>query len=104
MAHELVLAEWRQVLAEKFRVQPALLKKLEAEFRTSCEVLNQKPVSKARVRDKKDDPILQAALDGHCDWMISGDKDLTSLKKVEGMPISSPRDFLETLGVEEPYV
>jgi len=52
-------------------------------------------------RDPKDDAILQAALDVGCEFLVTGDADLTSLKRVKKLPILTPRDFLEAMGVEE---
>ena len=53
------------------------------------------PKASKKTRDPHDDAILQAALDAGCDWLLSGDKDLTSLGKAGKMRIATPRSFLE---------
>jgi uncharacterized protein len=45
-------------------------------------------------RDPKDDKFLDAAYAGHADSIISGDSDLRSLGKFEGIPIASAAAFM----------
>jgi putative PIN family toxin of toxin-antitoxin system len=106
--HDAVLSE--QVLNE---FAAALVKKAgESQAQASVEALVLRrhfPVLPAPARtgkfcrDPKDDAIVQAALDAGCDWLVSGDADLCVLKRVQGMPISTPRNFLQALGVEEEW-
>jgi len=44
-------------------------------------------------RDEDDDNILAAACKSEVDCIITGDKDLLVLKKYNGIPVLSPRDF-----------
>jgi putative PIN family toxin of toxin-antitoxin system len=46
-------------------------------------------------RDKKDDAILEAAVEGKCAYIITGDKDLLVLKKYKNIKILSAKEFLE---------
>jgi putative PIN family toxin of toxin-antitoxin system len=46
-------------------------------------------------RDADDDFILAAAIDGHCSHLVTGDSDLLTLKKFEGVCIVAPREFME---------
>ncbi len=48
-------------------------------------------------RDPKDDPILEAALAGHVDFIVTGDKDLLDLGWCEDIPIIRPADFARLL-------
>ncbi|HTC22198.1 MAG TPA: putative toxin-antitoxin system toxin component, PIN family, partial [bacterium] len=43
--------------------------------------------------DPSDDPILGTALAGMADFLVSGDKDLLSLKRYEQIRIVSPREY-----------
>lgn len=96
-----VLAEFERVLIKKLRQSPAAASLEAKELGAHCIVVDDPGKAIRRSRDPADDPILQAALEGDCDWLVSGDKDLVVLKRVQGLPISTPRDFLEALGVEE---
>ena len=48
-------------------------------------------------RDRKDDHVLIGAINGHADFLVSGDKDLLVLGQVDGVQIVSPADFLALL-------
>jgi len=45
-------------------------------------------------RDTKDNFLLELATDGKADFLITGDNDLLSLKKIEKTSILTIRDFL----------
>ena len=45
-------------------------------------------------RDPKDNSLLEVALYGKADALVSGDQDLLVLHPFEGIPILKPRDFL----------
>lgn len=54
------------------------------------------PRTTARLsRDLLDDMFLSAAAETHADTIITGDKDLLSLHSYRGIPIVTPRQFLE---------
>lgn len=46
-------------------------------------------------RDPKDNMLLALAKQGHADYLITGDKDLLSLKTLTPTRILSPREFLD---------
>ncbi len=45
-------------------------------------------------RDPKDGKLLELAIDGRADLIITGDKDLLVLNPFEGVPIVTPMDYL----------
>ena len=47
-------------------------------------------------RDPKDNMILELAVSGQADVIITGDKDLLDLNPYEGIPVLSPADFVES--------
>ena len=101
VASEQVLEEFERALVKKLRLEKAQA----AQWRSQvCEMAHCVPTP-ARpsklCRDPKDDAILQAALAAGCEFLVTGDADLTCLKRVKQMPILTPRDFLEALGVED---
>ncbi len=46
-------------------------------------------------RDPDDDMLIEAALEGRAEWVVSGDEDLLTLKTFEGVRFVTPRTFLE---------
>jgi putative PIN family toxin of toxin-antitoxin system len=53
---------------------------------------------KVVVNDPDDDRILECAVAGNADLIVSGDQHLTKLKSYRGIGIVRPVDFLRTLG------
>lgn len=45
--------------------------------------------------DPDDDRVLECAMEAHADYIISGDKHLKALGNFQGIPILTPRDFLD---------
>lgn len=46
-------------------------------------------------RDPDDDMFIEAALEGNAEWVVTGDRDLLSLEKFEGVRFVTPRTFLQ---------
>lgn len=63
-------------------------------FRGMAEVTAPADVPEDTVRDPKDRMILACAVGGKADFIVSGDKDLTSLTAYQGIPIVTPSAFL----------
>ncbi len=54
-----------------------------------------KPGIRLRVlEDDADNRVLECAVEGHAEWIISGDHHLLSLKEFRGIPIVRVSDFL----------
>jgi len=49
-------------------------------------------------RDPEDDKFIRCAKAGKCAWLVSGDDDLLSLKRIGKTSILSPAGFLAILG------
>ncbi len=45
-------------------------------------------------RDPKDDKLLELAVDGNADFLVTGDKDLLVLNPFRGVEVITPREFL----------
>lgn len=58
---------------------------------------NSKDLADIVIKDKDDLMILSSALNGKADLLVTGDKELLDLGRVEGMDIVSPRMFWEKL-------
>ena len=46
-------------------------------------------------RDPDDDMLIEAALEGKAEWVVTGDQDLLTLEKFEGIRFVTPRTFLQ---------
>jgi putative PIN family toxin of toxin-antitoxin system len=88
-----VLKELKKVLTQKFKFTKSEI----AEIVTAIKLATQNAPNaslKTRVsRDKKDDPILASAVKIAADCIITGDKDLLTLKEYESIPILLPSEF-----------
>lgn len=52
-------------------------------------------------RDARDDKFLELAMSGGADCIVSGDQDLLVLHPFQGIPIVTPRDFLDDVWTKE---
>lgn len=104
-----VTEELRSELGEALQ-RPMLAKQvaergLDAEW--SCRFIGDrsslippaKPVEAARLRDRKDLHILAGAVAAQADAIVTGDKDLLSLKSFAGIPIIDATEALRWLGL-----
>jgi putative PIN family toxin of toxin-antitoxin system len=48
-------------------------------------------------RDSDDDKILECAVIGNVDFIISGDRDLLSLKEFQGIPVISAAEYINKI-------
>ena len=76
--------------------------KAEAEaviqaVRKDAELVSPVALAQRSSRDPDDDWVLATAVTGAADVIVTGDKDLLVLKRYEGIPIVTPRGFLELL-------
>ena len=49
------------------------------------------------VRDPKDNKIVETAVDGGANYIVTGDPDLTDMKEFQGIKILTPNEFLKIL-------
>ena len=92
-----IKTEILEVLRKKFQFSEVRIKNFEKENMAKFVVVY--PLKRISVvRDKDDNKILEAAVEGDCDYIVTGDKDLLVLKKYKNIQILTPMEFLE-LGV-----
>lgn len=48
-----------------------------------------------QIRDLKDNPVLETAINGRCDYLITGDSDLLVKKNYKQIKIVKPEEFLK---------
>jgi putative PIN family toxin of toxin-antitoxin system len=92
---ETVLEELARVLSEKLRMPEARTREVVEFVRQHSTIAAETPAPAVQIRDAHDVPILAAALNGCADVLVSGDKDLLVLRRIEGMPVLDPRGFWE---------
>lgn len=81
-------------IAKKIGTKPAFIVKLDETLREYADFVSVIP--KVDIcRDPKDNLILDTALQGKVDYIVSGDKDLLVLKKYKGISILTPKEFLK---------
>lgn len=51
--------------------------------------------AKLGCRDGDDDKVLETALTGNADCLVTGDRDLLDMSPFHGIPVLTPADFLE---------
>lgn len=60
---------------------------------SACRMIE--PASEIKIcRDPDDDKFIACALDAHCIYIVSGDKDLLSVRQYQGIQIVTVADFL----------
>jgi uncharacterized protein len=90
---EFILNELREKLTKKFKYSDADATTVEALLRSRVRVVNPIPLEGNVCRDPDDDMVLATALTGKAACIITGDKDLLTLKKFGDIDILAPSEF-----------
>ena len=95
-----ILTETAGVLRRKFGQDEDDIK--QALRQISHAAVVSKPTSRLRVAaDDADNRILECALDGRADLVVTGDRHLLKLRRFEGIPIVRLADFLRSFPDED---
>lgn len=94
---QLLLDELKFVLLRKeFELRHSQIDRILTFIKTNGELVF--PVEKISIcRDPKDNRVLECALAGSVDFIITGDKDWLAIKLFKKIPIVTPRKFLNIL-------
>ena len=95
IAAERLLAELRRALADKMKIEKSCADEIIVAVRDEVEMVEPIPLAERVCRDADDDWVLAIALTGKSGVIVTGDKDLLSLKEFQGIKIFSPRQFVE---------
>ncbi|MBI3851055.1 MAG: putative toxin-antitoxin system toxin component, PIN family [Verrucomicrobia bacterium] len=68
-----------------------------ADYLGFIRVVNIAKTLDAVPRDREDNAVLESALEGKAEFVVSGDLDLLALKKFRGIEIVRAREFLDIL-------
>jgi putative PIN family toxin of toxin-antitoxin system len=94
---EAVLAELSRVLVRKFRVDADVAKEADAFLRREAEVVGKAPRLGLVLRDSDDVAVLEQAIAGGSDVLVSGDRDFLDFAPSSPVRILSPRGFWDFL-------
>ncbi len=88
-----ILQELHDTLSRKFKYSPDVTRQAVELMRSRVLWVHPPPAAKPFAPDPDDAMILEAAVVGRCDCLVTGDKDLLALKRYRGIPILAPMDF-----------
>lgn len=91
---EILLVELQEVISKKFPLLATNLPLMMKRIRKRSTVVQPK-LSLDMLRDKDDNRVLEAAIEGECEYIITGDKDLLGLKEFKGIEIVTADQFLK---------
>lgn len=92
----ILLAEFHEVINKKFPKLAPHLQLMESKIKKTFLIVQPK-VSLDIVRDKDDNRVLEAAIQGNCHYIFTGDKDLLDLKIYQEIKIVTSEIFLKEL-------
>ena len=99
VSSEQLLSELRRKITERFPLFLPQLELLEASIRKDAEIVRLGGRTIRVSRDPKDDMFIETAVQGRCEYIVSGDKDLLVLRNYDTVEIIKPADFLNKLGL-----
>lgn len=88
-----LFAEFQEVVSKKFPILASDLPKIERKIRKSFTII-QPNISIKVSRDEDDNRVLEAAVEGGCNYIITGDQDLLDLKKYKKIKILTAEEFI----------
>ncbi len=87
-------AEFTDVIAKKFPLSLKNINLLKRQVRKTF-IMVQPSRSIDIARDDDDNRVLEAAIEGGCDYIVTGDKDLLELKSYKDVKIVTAIEFLK---------
>lgn len=89
-----LLAELMDVVNKKFPLSRKDLRLFEKQAKKTFEVVDPKE-SLHVLKDDSDNRVLEAAVEGNCRCIVTGDKELLELKPYRDIKIVTPAEFLK---------
>ena len=94
-----IVSELARVLREDFKWHEQEVQRTLRAVVKVAEVIATRPRLHVIVRDPEDNRILECALDGKADLIVSNDHHLLDLRTYERIPVIAGPDFRRTLGL-----
>ncbi|MEK7155077.1 MAG: putative toxin-antitoxin system toxin component, PIN family [Patescibacteria group bacterium] len=89
-----LFAELGEVLAKKFKYSKRRVLQVEKKLKQIFKIVH--PIKSINaVRDSDDNRVIEAAVEGNCGYIVTGDEDLLTLGKYKGVRILTTAEFLE---------
>ena len=90
----ILFAEIEDVINKKFPLSSEDLRLFRKQTQKTFEIVNPKETI-SLLKDDSDNRVLEAAVEGKCQYIITGDKELLSLGKFKGVKIVKVAEFLD---------
>ena len=97
---QFVLDELQEKLIDKFKYSEEAAHEVVALLQSTAEIIAPQTLASSVCRDSDDDNILATAVTGQCQLIITGDKDLLVLQRINDIAIVNPATFSEMDGVD----
>ncbi|HUY53346.1 MAG TPA: putative toxin-antitoxin system toxin component, PIN family [Candidatus Dormibacteraeota bacterium] len=92
-----LLSELRRKIIEKFPLFTSSLESLDASILNDAIVVRLGSQTVNISRDPDDNKVIETAIIGHCNYIVSGDKDLLAVGSYKNISIVNPTDFLKII-------
>ena len=108
-SHQLVVSvplfnELKRVLRQKLQIPAEFIDDTIEILQQDAHFATPSTLSDVKIRDKNDLMIVSSALNGNADLLVTGDKELLDLGKIEDMEIVSPRGFWERMRTQPSHL
>lgn len=97
---QFILDELREKLTDKFKYSSTTADEAIELLRSRMEIVEPTALSSPVCRDADDDSVLATAVTGRCELIITGDKDLLVLERLNKIKIVNPAMFSQMEGIE----
>jgi putative PIN family toxin of toxin-antitoxin system len=94
------LDELDEKLRLKFMITSDDAAAIRAKLENVAEIVSPSMVLTAIADDPDDNRVLECAVTGQTDYIVSGDRHLLTLTTYDGIPIMTVRQFLDTIEVD----
>ena len=91
-----LLSELTEVLVKKFHFTPDKIYLVEELIKENFTIVQPSEIVNI-VRDKDDNRVIEAAIKGKCQYIVTGDRDLLELKTHKEIKIVTPEIFLNKI-------
>lgn len=93
---QILISELLDVLRKKFAVSESDILPIQSEMEESFEIVYPK-IELEVVRDVDDNRVLETAVEGKCQYIVTGDKELLELGSYQKIKILTAAQFLSIL-------